>query len=127
MKSIKFTYTPCVLRLSSVSPVSPVSTRLLHVSSVSPVSSSLSQPTLFYFILPFSCGVAYPGDFYGACHGEALKNNRRCFSTKEDEKGGSSHNPSLGKEEEIKFIKPGGDNCFIDENTNIEYVRVFGK
>jgi hypothetical protein len=27
----------------------------------------------------------------------------------------------------IKFIKPGGDNCFIDEDTKIEYVRVFGK
>jgi len=42
-----------------------------------------------------------------------------------DEKGNSSHNPIL--EEKIKFIKPGGDNCFTHKDTKIEYVRVFGK
>ncbi len=72
------------------------------VSHVSAISSRLSQ------------------DFYGAWA------TRMWFSSKSDEKGNSSHNPSLREEDKIKFIKPGGDNCFID-GTKIEYVRVFGK
>lgn len=32
-------------------------------------------------------------------------------------------NPS----KKIKFIKPSSDNCFLDKDTNIEYVKTYGK
>ncbi len=79
------------------------------VSHVSAISSRLLQ------------------DFYEACHTKNNLPSGRWFSSKKDEKGNSSHNPSSGEEGKIEFIKPGGDNCFINKDTNIEYVRVFGK
>jgi hypothetical protein len=55
------------------------------------------------------------------------KNNHRWFSSKGEEMGNSAHNPMFEEKDKIKFIKPTGDNCFIDKDTNIEYVRTFGK